>query len=74
MLEGLLDRLLGSTMLVESLDAAMMLAATEGGGEKRFVTRGGTVLESDGRVIAGSMAGDESGAEAGGLLQRQAEL
>ncbi|MCC6427261.1 MAG: chromosome segregation protein SMC [Phycisphaerales bacterium] len=70
--EGLLDRLLGRTYLVESLDSAMMLAA---GGlsdpEARFVTRDGMVLEADGRVLAGPASADT---DAGGVLERRSEL
>ncbi len=65
-------RLLGRAVLVESLDAAMMLAfgplrATG----VRFVTRDGARLEADGRVIAGPQSGGVDGA---GLLQRSSEL
>jgi len=73
----LLDRLLSRTYLVENLDVAMLLTAGPLAGVAqsvvggvRFVTRDGTVLESDGRVTAGPM----TGAQAGGLLQRQREL
>ncbi len=69
----LLDRLLGRTYLVENLDVAMLLTAGPLAGVPqgvRFVTREGTVLEADGRVTAGPM----TGAQAGGLLQRQREL
>lgn len=66
---ALLDRVLGSTLLVEHADAAMLLGASLGT-PARFVTRDGLVLEPDGRVIAGPLgAGDE-----GGLLQRRGEL
>lgn len=70
-LRELLDRLLATTFQVDSVDAALMLA----GGPLasipgiRFVTRDGTLIESDGRLTAGPVA-----AVAGGLLQRQSEL
>jgi chromosome segregation protein len=76
-LSHLLDRLLGSTYLVADLDAALLLAATAPSNSCRFVTRDGAVLEPDGRVIAGPMSAGASGedaAQAGGLLQRRAEL
>ncbi|MFT5424109.1 MAG: chromosome segregation protein [Phycisphaerales bacterium] len=67
--DRLLDRLLGHTAMVESLDAAMMLAAGPMPGW-RFLTRDGLVLESDGRITAGPIAGEASS----GLLARQSEL
>lgn len=67
--DRLLDRLLGHTAMVESLDAAMMLAAGPMPGW-RFLTRDGMVLESDGRITAGPIAGEAST----GLLARQSEL
>jgi chromosome segregation protein len=75
-IEGMLDRMLGNTYLVDSLDSAMMLAATGLTGtaidrSARFVTRDGSVLESDGRVIAGPASAT---ADAGGVLQRRNEL
>lgn len=69
--EDLLDRLLGRTFLVESLDAAILLSAGVLARGARFVTRDGTVLETDGRVLAGPAEIDTGG---GGLLQRRAEL
>lgn len=63
-------RLLASTYLVESLDAALMLAAGPLAGG-RFVTADGTLLESDGRVVAGPENAESNGA---GLLQRASEL
>jgi chromosome segregation protein len=69
--EDLLDRLLGRTFLVESLDAAIMLSAGVLARGARFVTRDGTVLEPDGRVLAGPTDVDSGG---GGLLQRRVEL
>lgn len=67
---AMLDRVLGSTYLVESLDAGMLLGAVTPGA--RFVTREGVVLEGDGRVVAGPMSGEEG--EPAGLLQRRGEL
>ena len=69
--QRLLDRLLGRTFLVESMDAAVMLSTGVLGRGARFVTRDGAVLEPDGRVIAGP-ASDETGGV--GVLQRRAEL
>ncbi|RMH25527.1 MAG: chromosome segregation protein SMC [Planctomycetota bacterium] len=67
----LLDRLLGSTVLVEDLDTALLLAAGPlRGNTPRFVTRSGTVLEPDGRVTAGPRGANESA----GMLARRAEL
>ncbi|MFM9994303.1 MAG: chromosome segregation protein SMC [Phycisphaerales bacterium] len=68
-LDRLLDRLLGSTFLVEDLDAALLLAASVRGGA-RFVTRDGSVMEADGRVSAGPAGA----ADAAGVLQRRTEL
>ncbi len=70
-----LDVLLGSTYLVSDLDAAMMLKAGGFGGTglqtgaARFVARDGSVLEADGRVLAGP-----NGAVGGGVLRRASEL
>lgn len=70
-LDRLLDRLLGSTMLVEDLDTALLLAAGPmRAATARFVTRSGSVLESDGHVSAGPLGSSESG----GMLARRAEL
>ena len=66
----LLHRLLGRTYLVENLDTALMLAAAAPGA--RFVTRDGSVMEADGRILAGPL-GNAQG-ETGGLLQRRSEL
>ncbi len=66
-----IDRLLGATFLVESLDSAMLLAAGPMRGA-RFVTRSGEVLEADGRVVAGPIGAGEG--DGGGLLQRASEL
>lgn len=68
---ALLDRLLGNTTLVEDLDAAVLLAAGPLRGVKaRFVTRDGSLYESDGRVIAGPVSAEQSS----GLIQRRSEL
>lgn len=67
----LLDRMLGSTVLVEDLDTALLLAAGPmRSGACRFVTRTGAVLEPDGRVTAGPRGASESA----GMLARRAEL
>ena len=71
-LGALLDRLLGRTLLVRDLDAAILLAAGPLAGQNaRFVTPDGRVMEADSRVLAGP-AGTESGG--GGVLQRASEL
>lgn len=69
--EALLDRLLGNTYLVDNLEAATMLSAGVIGSGSRFVTKDGSVLEADGRVVAGPNS-SETGGE--GLLRRRAEL
>jgi chromosome segregation protein len=73
---GLVERLLGHTLLVRDLDAAMLLAwGPLAGVAARFVTRDGAILEADGRVIAGpAPSGAHGEAEGHGLLQRRAEL
>ncbi len=72
-LTGTIQSLLGETYLVESLDNAIMLKAS---GvvpvTARFVTRGGMVLENDGRVVAGPLGAD--GASGVGVLERREEL
>jgi chromosome segregation protein len=70
-LEALLDRLLASTYLVSSIDAAMLLGSGPLASVRnlRFVTPDGTLIEHDGRLTAGPVA-----AVAGGLIQRQTEL
>lgn len=71
---GLIERLLGRTLLVRDLDAALLLSAGPlAGVGARFVTRDGTILEADGRVIAGPAPTGEA-AQGAGLLQRRAEL
>ncbi len=62
-------RLLGQTLLVADLDAALMLRALLPAGY-RFVTQNGELLESDGRVIAGPV----NAGQAGGLISRRSEL
>ncbi len=66
----LLNRLLGNTLLVDSIDTALLLSAGPAQGA-RFVTRSGLVLESDGRILAGPLS---QAGEAGGVLARRAEL
>ncbi|MCE9591779.1 MAG: chromosome segregation protein SMC [Planctomycetes bacterium] len=62
-------RLLGRTLVVPTLEGAMMLRSLMPSGY-RFVTRAGEVLEADGRVIAGPSAS----AEGTGLISRRSEL
>ena len=64
-----IDWLLGRTLLVRDLDAAMLLAAALPRGY-RFVTERGEVLEADGRVLAGPA--EASGGA--GLIGRRSEL
>jgi chromosome segregation protein len=66
---GAVRQLLHDTILVEDLDAARRLVAR--GVRRRFATRDGHVLESDGRVVLRAAAGREEGR---GLLARKAEL
>ena len=74
-IDGLLDRVLGRTLVVRDLDAALMLAAGPlSGANVRLVTRDGRVLEADGRVLAGPNVGAVDSGEAGGVLQRASEL
>lgn len=61
-------RLLGRTLLVRDLDAALMMRPLLPDGF-RFVTRRGELLEADGRVMAGP-----PGAGASGLISRRSEL
>lgn len=69
-INGLLDRLLGKTLLVRDLDNAMLLlAGPMAGAGARFVTADARILENDGRVIAGPEI-----TENGGVLQRGVEL
>ncbi|MBS0196347.1 MAG: chromosome segregation protein SMC [Planctomycetes bacterium] len=70
-IHDLLDRLLGRTFLVSNIEAALMLAAGPLSGHgARFITRTGAILDAEGRVHAGSGAGDESA----GILRRRSEL
>ena len=71
-LSGLLDRLLGSTYLVDDIDSAMLLAAGPLAGKRcRFVTRNNCLIDAEGRVHTGSAgAADEST----GILRRRVEL
>lgn len=66
----LLDRLLSNVYLIESLEAASLLAAGPLAGA-RFVTARGEVMEPDGRVTAGPAS---STAEGAGVLRRRQEL
>ncbi|MEQ8770388.1 MAG: chromosome segregation protein SMC [Phycisphaerales bacterium] len=67
----LLARTLGRTLVVESLDAAMMLSAGPLAGlGARYITRKGEVLEPDGRVIGGPQGAGEHH----GVIARQSEL
>ncbi|MBL0926069.1 MAG: chromosome segregation protein SMC [Phycisphaerales bacterium] len=66
----LIDRLLGRTFLVESLDGEWAPLLRSRGA--RIVTRDGALVEPDGRVVLGPMSG--GGGESQGLLQRAAEL
>ncbi len=70
---GLIERLLGRTLLVTEIDDALRLRRTRLAGIPgvRFVTRRGEVVEPDGRIIAGGAA---NGDATGGLLHAAAEL
>ena len=68
-IEAMLDRLLGDTFLVPDVEAAMLLAGGPLAG-RRMVTRGGCVIEADGRIVAGPVGT----AESGGVLQQRGEL
>ncbi len=71
-IHALLDRLLGRTLMVRDLDAAMLLAAGPlANHNARFVTPDGRVMETDGRVLAGPASPETGGA---GVLQRASEL
>jgi chromosome segregation protein len=75
---ALLDRVLGRTYLVRDMDSAMLLRASNmlgAGATPRLLTADGTVLEPDGRVVAGPALAAGAGAQdAGGLLARRSEL
>jgi chromosome segregation protein len=64
------ERLLGRTVLVWDLDAALLLAAGPLAGW-RFVTRTGEVIEADGRVTTGQARAATTGT---GWLSRRIEL
>lgn len=67
-----IDRLLGETFVVESVDVALMLSASGVlPARARFVTGDGMVIESDGRVIAGPLGADS--ASGVGVLERREE-
>src|SRR5690606_6023530 len=68
-LTALLDHLLGGTFLVADLETALLLSAGPMAG-CRFVTPQGACLEADGRLSAGPL----SASQAGGMIQRRAEL
>ncbi|HVU64176.1 MAG TPA: chromosome segregation protein SMC [Phycisphaerales bacterium] len=71
-ISALLDRLLGRTLLVRDLDAAMLLSAGPLADQHaRFVTPDGRVMETDGRVLAGPSSAESGGS---GVLQRASEL
>jgi len=73
-LAKLLDRVLGSTLLIPDLESAIMLGAGPLSRTRcTFVTRGGTVVDPSGGISAGPrVAGDEG--DAGGILSRASEL
>jgi chromosome segregation protein len=81
-LSSLLDRLLGRTFRVRDLESAMMVAALLGGDASacRFLCEDGSIIEPDGRVMAGpvDVAGESEDASstvaAPGVLQRRSEL
>ena len=66
-------RLIGRTVVVPDLGAAMLLAIGPLRGW-RFVTRGGEVLEPDGRIVVGRANGDVAETTPTGWLSRRAEL
>jgi chromosome segregation protein len=68
--DGLLDRVLGRTFAVGDAETALLLGAGPLSGA-RFVTPDATIIEPDGRVIAGPR---ESGTEGAGVLARRHEL
>ncbi|MCC6906794.1 MAG: chromosome segregation protein SMC [Phycisphaerales bacterium] len=67
---GLATRLFARTIIVDTLDSALLLAAGPMR-ECRFVTAGGTVLETDGRIIAGPNSAEGTGA---GLIVHRIEM
>ena len=73
-LTDLLDRLLDGVYLVDTIDAALLLASGPMHGRRnRFVTRDGKLLDADGRVYAGPLT-SEAGTSDGGFLRRTAEF
>jgi chromosome segregation protein len=66
-IQHLPERLLADTWIVSSLDAALALAGTIGG-EARFVTLQGELLEANGTLFAGSFRGETA------LVSRKSEL
>ena len=66
-----LRRLVGRTVVVDDLNTAMVLAAGPLRGW-RFVTRGGEILEPDGRIVVGRPGRDD--VTSSGWLTRRAEL
>jgi chromosome segregation protein len=68
--EALLDRVLGRTFAVSDAETALLLGAGPLAG-CRFVTDDSTIIEPDGRVIAGPR---EAAAEGAGVLARRNEL
>ncbi len=71
-LSALVWRLLGRTVVVPTLENAMMLRAVLPWGY-RFVTQAGELLEIDGRVVAGPWTEASMGG-GGGLIARRSEL
>ena len=68
-----LRRLIGRTVVVPDLGAAMLLAVGPLAGW-RFVSRAGEILEPDGRIVIGRTNGDAVEATPAGWLSRRAEL
>ncbi len=66
----LANRLFGRTMVVNGLETALLLSAGPMRG-CRFVTAAGTVLEADGRIIAGPNSAEGAGA---GLITHRIEM
>ncbi len=81
-ISSLLDRLLGRTFRVRDVESAMMIAAMLGrdAGACRFICEDGSIIEPDGRVLAGPVetSGENEDASstvaAPGVLQRRGEL
>ncbi len=73
-LAPVVQKLLGRTLVVPTLDSAILLRAALPPAH-RFVTQSGEVLEADGRITAGPTATrTNTGATAGGLISRRSEL